>query len=536
MAHAFIGVGQCGCGILDAIFAHPNMHRVANPIAVNSATQDLMNLKHVKRKHWVGISKTRGFVLGSTKGFDQFVVGGFGKNPVRGSEIIASHYSNLKDVLRHRIEGSGVRKGKKDVERGASFVFIILGMGGGTGSGTAPFIARAIKELFDVPVIVVGILPAVKEGSRPAWNAWRCLNEIFDYVDSFILIDNERIGHMKAMESLFKKYNTYVARGMVDLIAGTIIEKIQPSKYGANPPVIDVQDIISATSFHSGGIIKPGFATLGRFSIRLKNLPNYIIPLGGYKKIDTVSMVKQTFARLTLNDAVPEDSIKNLAVLRVPPYYLQKKEQINTDGVYDFLDEYTPLHETHFGISLTKRNLASITSLLTFKPGVIRRLKNLEKLAKEYEKVSTHIFEGYEGMVETNEVSIFESSIEKQDKSEIIEEIIKAAKEPLPEIVEREEPKLQKEVEEIIKAAKEPLPEIVEQEEPKLQKEGKDIPGDKISSAIGNMDNFTVPELVKKTGMSYTEVNETLKKLEIRGVIKEVVGTGGGFWRIYEKA
>jgi|GEM_PF-318046 len=397
MAHAFIGAGQCGCGIVDAMFSHKNMFKIATPIVINSATQDLMNLENLNKKYWIGVSKTHGFVDGVTEGFDELVVGGFGKDPVKGSEIIKSHYSNLKKTLKERIEGMG-----KD-RRSAPVVFLAVGLGGGTGSGTSPFVARAIKELFDIPVIAIGVLPAVKEGDITAWNAWRCLNELFDYVDAYILVDNERISHLESMESMFKQYNMYVAQSLIDILLGTILEKIRPSDYALNPPVIDIQDIITAITFKSGLKSKPGFATLSRVSDRIRPFSRYLIPFGGYQKVNVDSLIERSFKRMTLKDVKPDDCMKSLAMLRVPSYYLKRKGRINTNAVFQLLKERTESHETHFGIAITKKNLASITLLVTYMPSVLKRLKELEELATEHEKVSTKLFDAYGGGLKAEE-------------------------------------------------------------------------------------------------------------------------------------
>lgn len=426
MAHAFIGAGQCGCGIVDAMFSHKNMFKIATPIVINSATQDLMNLKNLNKKYWVGVSKTHGFVDGVTEGFDELVVGGFGKDPVKGGEIIKAHYSALKKTLKERIEGAGKDK------RSAPVVFLAVGLGGGTGSGTSPFVARAIKELFDIPIIAIAVLPAVKEGNITAWNAWRCLNELFDYIDAYILVDNERITQLESMESMFKQYNMYVAQSLIDLLLGTILEKIKPSDYALNPPVIDIQDIITAITFKSGLKSKPGFATLSRVSSRIRPFSRYLLPFGGYQKVNVKSLIERSFRRMTLKDVNPGDCLKSLAMLRVPSYYLKRKGRINTNAVFQLLKDRTTSHETHFGIAITRKNLASITLLTTYMPSVLPRLRELEELAAEHEKVSTKLFDAYGGGLKGEESTRAEATAIEKKMHEYEEEFI-PKKEPGPE-------------------------------------------------------------------------------------------------------
>ncbi|MCL2097073.1 MAG: cell division protein FtsZ [Oscillospiraceae bacterium] len=76
--------------------------------------------------------------------------------------------------------------------KGADMVFITAGMGGGTGTGAAPVIARIAKEL---GVLTVGIVtrPFAFEGQKRMQQANRGIEELRQYVDSLIVIPNERL-------------------------------------------------------------------------------------------------------------------------------------------------------------------------------------------------------------------------------------------------------------------------------------------------------------------------------------------------------
>ena len=71
-------------------------------------------------------------------------------------------------------------------------VFITAGMGGGTGTGAAPVIAKAAREL---GILTVGIVtkPFSFEGQRRARQAELCIAELSKFVDSLIVIPNERL-------------------------------------------------------------------------------------------------------------------------------------------------------------------------------------------------------------------------------------------------------------------------------------------------------------------------------------------------------
>jgi cell division protein FtsZ len=79
----------------------------------------------------------------------------------------------------------------KDVVRG-DLVFVTAGMGGGTGTGAAPLIAKAAQENGALTVAIV-CLPFEVEGDTRRRNAQRGLNAIMEHVDTLIAIPNEKL-------------------------------------------------------------------------------------------------------------------------------------------------------------------------------------------------------------------------------------------------------------------------------------------------------------------------------------------------------
>ena len=71
--------------------------------------------------------------------------------------------------------------------KGADMAFITAGMGGGTGTGAAPFIAKICKEEGALTVAVV-TRPFSFEGRRRANNAKQGIEELKNYVDSYIVV------------------------------------------------------------------------------------------------------------------------------------------------------------------------------------------------------------------------------------------------------------------------------------------------------------------------------------------------------------
>ncbi len=78
------------------------------------------------------------------------------------------------------------------LEDGTRMVFITAGMGGGTGTGAAPVVARVAK---DSGILTVGIvtIPFVFEGKRKIIQALKGVEEIAQNVDALLVINNERL-------------------------------------------------------------------------------------------------------------------------------------------------------------------------------------------------------------------------------------------------------------------------------------------------------------------------------------------------------
>ena len=79
-----------------------------------------------------------------------------------------------------------------DILKGSDMVFITAGMGGGTGTGAAPVIAQIAKEL---GILTVGIVtkPFLFEGKTRMKNAEMGIAELRKYVDTIVIIPNERL-------------------------------------------------------------------------------------------------------------------------------------------------------------------------------------------------------------------------------------------------------------------------------------------------------------------------------------------------------
>ena len=100
---------------------------------------------------------------------------GAGSKPERGRESAEVAIDDIRDAL-----------------QGANMVFVTAGMGGGTGTGAAPVVARVAREM---GILTVGVVtkPFEFEGSRRMANAEHGMAELEANVDSLIVVLNDKL-------------------------------------------------------------------------------------------------------------------------------------------------------------------------------------------------------------------------------------------------------------------------------------------------------------------------------------------------------
>jgi cell division protein FtsZ len=153
-----IGVGGAGCNAVNTMIA--SKLDSVDFIVANTDRQALDN-NHSSQKIQMGDAITRGL--------------GAGANPEIGRNSAMEDIDKIQQMMEN-----------------ADMVFVAAGMGGGTGTGAAPVIARAAKEMGALTVGVV-TKPFKFEGKRRARIAEEGLRELRDHVDSLIVIPNEKL-------------------------------------------------------------------------------------------------------------------------------------------------------------------------------------------------------------------------------------------------------------------------------------------------------------------------------------------------------
>ena len=185
-----IGVGGGGGNAVNHMY-HQGIHDV-DFMVCNTDAQALIN-SPVPLKVQLGSSLTEGR--------------GAGNKPETGREAAIENIEDVKTILGDKTK----------------MVFITAGMGGGTGTGAAPVIAQAAKEL---GILTVGIvtIPFRNEGRRRIKQAIDGIAAMEMHVDSLLVINNERIremyGDSKISDAFAKADNilTTAAKGIAEII------------------------------------------------------------------------------------------------------------------------------------------------------------------------------------------------------------------------------------------------------------------------------------------------------------------------------
>lgn len=157
-------------------------------IAVNTDAQDLHHSLAKKKIH-IGKNLTRGL--------------GTGMNPEMGKKAVEETKEEIQEAI-----------------KGADMVFIACGLGGGTGTGAAPVVARTAKEL-DALTVGVVTKPFSFEGQQRMKLAEVGLEELRQAVDALIVIPNDRL-----LATISKDTSAKNAFAMCDDILKSAVEGI----------------------------------------------------------------------------------------------------------------------------------------------------------------------------------------------------------------------------------------------------------------------------------------------------------------------
>jgi len=300
MKLALVGVGQAGGKVMEALMTYDrraDVGFVADAIAVNTARADLVGLDAtpLDRRVLIGGARLKGHGTGADNELGAEVA----------SEDVGEVMSAVDEVSTHEIDA----------------FLIVAGLGGGTGSGAAPVVARELRRRYAEPVYGLGILPGRTEGSIYALNAARSFLTFVDQVDNLLLFDNDawREGG-ESLRTGYDRLNAEIARRLGVLFSAGEVTEGQ----AVGESVVDASEIINTLG--SGGISTVGYAATAverpkaRLFARRKPAPD----VGDATNRVLSTVRRAALGRLTLPCELAGVE-RALLVVAGPPEYLDRR-------------------------------------------------------------------------------------------------------------------------------------------------------------------------------------------------------------------
>lgn len=150
---------------------------------------------------------------------------GAGAKPEIGRKAAEESYDKIKEEL-----------------EGYHMIFISAGMGGGTGTGAAPVVAKIAKEELGALTVAIVTMPFRFEGAKKQKLAKEGLEELKNNVDSIIVLPNDKIFEVSpkgtSMDDAFRKGNEVLKKGVKGI---TDIIKVSGI---VNPDFADVRTVM----------------------------------------------------------------------------------------------------------------------------------------------------------------------------------------------------------------------------------------------------------------------------------------------------
>lgn len=280
-----IGVGGGGCNAVSEMFRQGIKN--VDFMICNTDTQSLA-ISPVNEKLQLGNVVTRGL--------------GAGCNPEQGRKAAEESIEQIREKLEGMTE----------------MIFLTAGMGGGTGTGATPVIAKVAKEMGILTVAVV-TLPFRDEGVEFMKRAVLGIRELEKYVDCLLIIDNQKL------YSIFGDLTIFDAFPKADTVLSTAVKGI--AEIITRPGFINV-DFADVRMVMSNS----GMALMGSGSAEGENR--------------AVRAVEEAFSSPLLNDfdlTTAKNVLVNITSGREKGLTMAELSQI-----MDYVKEYTGNHPEHF--------------------------------------------------------------------------------------------------------------------------------------------------------------------------------------------
>ncbi|MFQ3474659.1 cell division protein FtsZ [Halonotius sp. F2-221B] len=149
---------------------------------------------------------------------------------------------------------------------------VIAGLGGGTGAGASSVLLEELQSVYEIPIYVLGVLPAASESDRRALTAARAVRTLVPLADAVLPVDNEAWRrNIDPLDDQYETINEDIATRFVSLFAAGEADPASVSEMRIDPA--DVRRTLGV-----GGLATIGYATVDLdtenrgFLYRLKRL------------------------------------------------------------------------------------------------------------------------------------------------------------------------------------------------------------------------------------------------------------------------
>jgi cell division GTPase FtsZ len=378
MKLAMIGFGQAGGKIVDKFLEYDEKTGsgiVRSAVAVNTARADLMGLERIPQDNRVLIGQAR------VKGH------GVGADNELGAEIVEEDIDEVQGAIDnipvHEIDA----------------FLIVAGLGGGTGSGGSPVLAKHLKRIYTEPVYGLGVLPGSDEGGIYTLNAARSFQTFVREVDNLLVFDNDAWrktgesvegGYAEINEEIVRRFGVLFGAGEIE--AGDNVAE----------SVVDSSEIINTLA--GGGVSTVGYAAEsvelgnsgGGLLSRFKGESDDDMESANTTNRITSLVRKAALGRLTLPCEI-DGAERALLVLSGPPDHLNRK---GIERGRKWLEEQTGSMEVRGGdYPINEPNVAA--SVLLSGVHNVPRIKELQQVAIEAQDNIDQIRQESEDNLET---------------------------------------------------------------------------------------------------------------------------------------
>lgn len=359
MRIGLIGIGQAGGKVTDELLKYDknwNTNFITDCLAVNTAHQDLDGLKIVpeNKRLLIGEPKVKG--------------NGVGANNKKGRDMMENDINevihNINNMPTHELD---------------AFI-IIASLGGGTGSGGMPVLAKELKQRFTEPVYGIGILPSNTEGQIYTVNAARSLQSCVEQLDNLMIFDNNAWSRGEgSIEEWYNNLNKILATRFGTIFASGEIREDQD----VAESVVDASEVIN--TLDCGGVSTIGYASC-ELDENIVN-PGLLTRLKGDNKIDEskstmriTSLVKKSLSGDLTIPANIYSTERALSIVSGPKKFMMRK---GMEEGRRHIEKKTDCMEVRSGDY--PRNDISELSVTILLSGVhdLPRIKELQKIAVE---------------------------------------------------------------------------------------------------------------------------------------------------------